>query len=95
MDSYHRSLAKTLTYRLLGMVITAGVAWLLTREMCFAACVGVLDTCVKFGGYYLHERIWELTNFGRTPYAASGRVLSTEKGREDRKWRWVALFKKT
>lgn len=65
MDSHQRTLLKTLTYRLLGTASTAGLAWLMTREVCLAASLGLLDLCLKLGGYYLHERLWELTSFGR------------------------------
>jgi uncharacterized membrane protein len=93
VDSRQRTLVKTLTYRLLGMGITAAVAWFLTREVYFAASLGVLDTVVKLGGYYLHERAWELTSFGRGPSSRPGRV--TNGGKENRKWRRLTSLKRT
>jgi uncharacterized membrane protein len=95
MDSRQRTLAKTFSYRLFGTAITAGVAWLITREPCLSASLGVLDTCVKIGGYYLHERIWDLINFGRVQSAASGRASARHEGKEDQKWPLAASLKRT
>jgi uncharacterized membrane protein len=96
-DSHQRTIAKTLTWRVLSLGITATVAWFLTREVYFAACLGAVDTCVKLGGYYFHERIWELNRFGRTPLSVAGRTsdLVTGKAKENRKWRRLSSLKRT
>jgi uncharacterized membrane protein len=65
MDSRGRALAKATTWRILATVITATCAWLVTGEAACAASIGVLDTLIKFGGYYLHERLWDRAAFGR------------------------------
>jgi len=65
MDSHARTIAKTLTWRTLSLVITASIAWIITREASFAVKIGVLDFCIKLGSYYLHERVWNHADFGR------------------------------
>jgi uncharacterized membrane protein len=61
-----RALLKAVTYRALGTLITAGCTWLVTGEAIFAASVGTLDAVAKIGGYYLHERLWDLAESPRT-----------------------------
>jgi uncharacterized membrane protein len=70
MSARGRALAKATTWRVLATGITAGCAWLVTGEVLFAASIGALDTCVKLGGYYLHERLWDRMELGgaETPY---------------------------
>jgi uncharacterized membrane protein len=65
MESHFRSIAKAMTWRAGGTVVTAAVVWLLTRNFELAAQIGVLDTAIKIGAYYFHERLWNRLNFGK------------------------------
>lgn len=65
METHKRSVAKAITYRILGTGVTATVALLITGEIRTAAAIGLVDTVVKIGGYYVHERIWQNIPFGR------------------------------
>lgn len=65
MDSHSRSLAKAISYRLLGSATTALVCLLLTGQLGLSAGLGALDMVVKIGLYFLHERIWNHIGFGR------------------------------
>ncbi|MBW7997050.1 MAG: DUF2061 domain-containing protein [Candidatus Glassbacteria bacterium] len=65
IESHHRSVAKALSWRILAIAITAGVAWIITGNIQFAATIGVVDSLVKLGIYYLHERVWNKLSFGR------------------------------
>lgn len=65
MDSHRRSIAKALSYRVLGLVITTTVALVVTGRAQFAAAIGIVDTLVKVLFYYLHERAWNRARFGR------------------------------
>ena len=64
-DSKSRSMAKAISYRIMGASVTATIALVLTGRPGFAATFGLLDAVVKFGGYYFHERLWDRINFGR------------------------------
>ena len=48
-----------------GLVVTALVVWVVTRELKLAASIGVADTLVKLGAYYVHERCWLKVRFGK------------------------------
>ena len=65
LDSSYRSMAKSLSWRILGVIITTTVAWIVTGEMIFAAKIGIIDTLIKFVVYYFHERIWNRIHFGK------------------------------
>ena len=65
METHFRSIAKAMTWRAGGTVVTISVVWILTRKLELAAQIGILDTAVKIGAYYFHERIWNLLNFGK------------------------------
>lgn len=65
MESHWRSIAKAITWRIGGTVVTFGVAWILTRRFELAAKIGLLDTFIKLGAFYVHERVWNRLNFGK------------------------------
>ena len=65
MESNTRSLAKAVSYRLLGSVTTGIVVFLWTGRPAISLGVGALDMIAKVGLYFLHERIWNHISFGR------------------------------
>ena len=65
VESHFRSIVKALTWRAGGTVVTFAVAWVLTRRLELAAQIGFLDTAIKIGAFYAHERIWNRLNFGK------------------------------
>ncbi len=65
METHIRSIAKALTWRFGGTILTFTVAWILTREFELAAQIGVLDTVIKLGAFYVHERMWNRLSFGK------------------------------
>lgn len=66
MESHYRSIVKAITWRAGGTIVTFGVAWILTGDISFSAKMGMLDTMVKIGVFYFHERLWNRLNFGRS-----------------------------
>ena len=65
MESNTRSLAKAVSYRLLGSATTGMVVFLWTGKLAISLGVGALDMIAKIGLYFLHERIWNHISFGR------------------------------
>jgi uncharacterized membrane protein len=65
MESPARTLVKTITYRIGGAFVTGAVALAITGELASAATIGVADTVLKLGAYYVHERLWNRVSFGR------------------------------
>ena len=65
METHVRSIAKAITWRFGGTIVTFVVAWILTRKFELAAQIGVLDTVIKLGAFYVHERMWNRLSFGK------------------------------
>ena len=65
MESHSRSLAKAVSYRLLGSACTGLIFFVLSGQMMLSLGASVLDMVVKIGLYFLHERLWNHISFGR------------------------------
>lgn len=64
MDSHCRSIAKTISWRVVSPFITGSVVWAVTGTAKLGAVVGIVDTIVKFGLFYAHERAWNRISYG-------------------------------
>ena len=69
VESHSRSIAKAVSYRILGSTTTALIFYFLTGKGSLSLGAGVLDMVLKIGAYFIHERIWNHINFGRTTKA--------------------------
>jgi uncharacterized membrane protein len=65
MESHARSIAKAVSYRVLGSISTAAIVFVFSGNVKIAASVGILDSIVKIALYFLHERLWNYIDFGR------------------------------
>lgn len=65
MEQPKRTLLKTLTWRLLAVVITMVVVYGYTGDIHESLVVGITANFFKMIIYYLHERIWNRISFGR------------------------------
>ena len=54
-----RTLAKTLTYSLMHLMVAVGVAYALTRNWHVALGIGLIEPLVQTIAYSFHERAWE------------------------------------
>jgi len=66
MESHYRSIAKAITWRVGGSLVTFVVAWILSRDISLSAGIGLLDTGIKIGAFYVHERLWNRISFGKS-----------------------------
>ena len=65
MDSQSRSLAKAVSYRVLGSAVTALIVLLFSGSLKVSLGVGALDMLSKIALYFLHERLWNYIPYGR------------------------------
>ena len=65
METKRRSLYKALSWRFFATAITMSVAYGITGEIEFALEIGALDTVIKLGVYFFHERMWLRLPFGK------------------------------
>lgn len=61
-----RSLAKSLSWRIVGSLDTMLLSWLFTREVSVAVAIGLTEVLTKMVLYYLHERAWNRIPLGRS-----------------------------
>ena len=65
MESHVRTIAKAFSWRFIATLVTFTVAWLATGKLTLAVEIGLADTLIKLGAYYLHERTWIRVKFGK------------------------------
>jgi adenylylsulfate kinase len=64
MEKRSRSLVKAASWRIVATITTTTMVYLFTGNLVLSATVGALEQ-VKIVVYYLHERLWNMVNFGR------------------------------
>ena len=65
METNARSIAKAISYRLLGSISTALIVFVFSGNAKISAGIGALDVVTKLALYYLHERVWNYVPYGR------------------------------
>jgi uncharacterized membrane protein len=65
VDGHRRSVAKSITWRVFSLFLTANVAWIATGSPKTGLVIGAADALIKIGLYYGHERLWNCVGFGR------------------------------
>jgi uncharacterized membrane protein len=66
MASKRRSLAKSLTWRVIAVVSTFIIGYAMTGSLTFAASLTVVSNLINFVLYYLHERVWLQFDWGKS-----------------------------
>jgi uncharacterized membrane protein len=66
MESHARSIAKAVSYRLLGSSVTGLILFVVTGKGTVSLIGGMADMVLKIAAYFVHERIWDRIQFGRT-----------------------------
>ena len=59
-----RSVAKAVSWRVVGSLDTFGLAWLFTHQVSLAAGISATEVVTKLALYYGHERTWARIGFG-------------------------------
>jgi len=65
MDKRVRSLSKAISWRIVATSTTILLVFIFTGSLLLSAGVGSLELIIKLVVYYLHERIWNMSDFGR------------------------------
>jgi len=66
MESHTRSIAKAVSYRILGSAVTGLILFVLTGKPALSVIGSAMDVVLKIGAYFVHERIWDRISFGRS-----------------------------
>jgi len=65
-ERYERSFVKTITYRILIVISTFIVTYLLTGEIRLSIEITALANIINTFLYFFHERIWNRISWGKT-----------------------------
>ena len=60
-----RSIAKALSWRVVGTLDTLLISYLLTGQITLAASIASIDFLTKMVLYFFHERAWNLVAWGK------------------------------
>ncbi|MCW4043610.1 MAG: DUF2061 domain-containing protein [Candidatus Bathyarchaeota archaeon] len=78
MENHTRSLLKTLSWRILATSTTILLVFLLSGNTVLSVSVGSLEALVKTLIYYSHERVWNISNFGRRDHPVKSHTQTTQ-----------------
>ena len=65
VETQTRSIAKAISYRILGSATTGLIVFVLTGKGSLSVGASILDVILKIGAYFVHERIWNHISYGR------------------------------
>jgi uncharacterized membrane protein len=60
-----RSLAKAISYRVVSSLVTRSIFFGATQRVRLAVALALIESIVKIGIFYIHERTWMKIAFGR------------------------------
>ncbi len=66
-DSRKKSIAKSVTWRIICIVVSVLTAYALTNSIDIAAAIGTVYNVITMILYYFHERIWNRVEWGAKP----------------------------
>jgi uncharacterized membrane protein len=65
MEKPIRSMIKAISWRIVATLTTIILVVIFSKDLVLGTIVGITELIVKTVVYYVHERIWNLSNFGR------------------------------
>lgn len=79
-EAHSRSLAKAISWRILGSVDTFLLSWLFTSNVKAAGAIALTEVLTKMVLYYLHERAWSSVHWGT--YSHSSQPAEPAQGQD-------------
>lgn len=64
-DSPKRSIAKSISWRIVGTMDTILISWFVTGTLTLAFSIGMIELVTKMALYFFHERLWNNIKWGR------------------------------
>lgn len=65
MEHHKRTLVKTITWRIIALITTIVVVYIYSGDAKESLVIGFVANAVKMFLYYIHERMWNKSDFGR------------------------------
>ncbi|QLE01763.1 DUF2061 domain-containing protein [Galbibacter sp. BG1] len=64
-DKISRSIAKSVSWRIVGTIDTILISWFITGTISLALSIGLIELVTKMTLYFFHERLWERIKWGK------------------------------
>lgn len=64
-ENIKRSLAKTISWRVVGTIATVIISYIITGTMALAFSIGLIELISKLILYFFHERAWNKIKWGK------------------------------
>jgi adenylylsulfate kinase len=68
-ETHTRSVAKAVSWRILGTIATTLLVFVFTRRVVLSLAVGTLEFVSKIGLFWFHERMWDRIRYGKKEIA--------------------------
>ncbi len=78
-----RSWAKSITWRIVGILILGGISYLFTRDMAKVTWITLIFHSIRLVLYYWHERLWERIAWGRKRHPLDSFAMKEDLTQED------------
>jgi adenylylsulfate kinase len=65
VETHSRSVVKAISWRIVATLTTVLLVFVFTRDFVISLGVGSLEFLLKILVYYLHERVWNMIQYGR------------------------------
>ena len=80
VESHPRSFVKAVTWRMMGSIDTFVLSYLFTRNVKAAGAIASTEIITKIGLYYVHERLWSLSDWGHRRERGDRETTSVKNG---------------
>lgn len=70
MEKPIRTLAKAVSWQLLGMIVMVVIGYAFTGSVAAGGGIALASSALGFLSYFLHERVWSRVRWGRSPFAS-------------------------
>jgi uncharacterized membrane protein len=65
LEKTSRSIAKSISWRIVGTLDTITISYLITGTLSLALSIGAVETITKILLYFFHERAWNFIKWGK------------------------------
>ncbi|HPD13951.1 MAG TPA: DUF2061 domain-containing protein [Planctomycetota bacterium] len=83
MESRLRSLTKSVSWRIIGIIMQLFITYAFTRDWSNTLGITSIFQTLRFLLYYFHERAWERITWGRKVHPLAHLTLRPDLDRED------------
>ncbi len=83
MDTPKRSWMKSITWRIIGVVLLGLISYFITKNWKEMAIITVIFHGIRVVLYYYHERIWDRISWGRMKHPLEDLPVTDELTPED------------